>query len=103
MTIPPGAPVLSDPIALKVHTGAAIVVSLHPEGELVVAPSGEALAVAEGDQTMAERLGNASNAVARPLVTAVAVLAPRSMRTIATLGDSITDGNRGNLTALPIT
>jgi lysophospholipase L1-like esterase len=100
VTIPPGAPVLSDPIALKVDRGAAIVVSVHPERELVVAPSGEALNIAQGDQTMMERLGNASDAVARPLVTAVAVLAPRSVHTIVALGDSITDGNRGKLMVL---
>jgi lysophospholipase L1-like esterase len=97
IAVPPGALMLCDPVSLPVKRGAAVLVSLEPASPLVfMNNSGEAMMVAPGDQTMAQRLSDASLACGRPIVTGISVLAPASVRTIATLGDSITDGNRSD-------
>jgi lysophospholipase L1-like esterase len=98
VTIPPGAPVLSDPIDLAVQALAELVVSLHIPGGLKLKPFGGALmAVAPGDQTAAARLAEADPIVGRPPVAAALVFGRDPPRIVVALGDSITDGNRTSL------
>lgn len=95
ITIPAGAPALSDSVDLTVPTAAQLLVSLTgPDGFVLTANGANALAVAPGDQTMAEHLASASPMAGRPIVTGISVLTSPSTRVIVTLGDSITDGNR---------
>ncbi|WP_448097619.1 SGNH/GDSL hydrolase family protein [Luteibacter yeojuensis] len=95
VTVPAGAPVLSDPIALPVAPGTELIVSTYATGSFKLDPlGGGAVVVAAGDQTTKSELAGGTPMVGRPAVTGVAVLSPSSRRVIATLGDSITDGNR---------
>jgi lysophospholipase L1-like esterase len=93
---PAGAPLLSDPVDMIVHKGAALVVSVLVGQPLQLQPFGSVLmSVAPGDQTSAERLENAELLPGRPLVAGAMVLssAPPPPIIVA-LGDSITDGDR---------
>jgi lysophospholipase L1-like esterase len=99
--VPPGAPLLSDPVKLQVAPGAAVLISLHaPEEFILTGNGGTALAVAPGDQTMAEHLISSTPMTGRPIVAGIAVLASAPTRVVAAMGDSITDGNRAQLGAL---
>jgi len=101
VTVPVGAPVLSDPIALPVAPGTELIVSTYAKGSFKLDPlGGDAVVVAAGDQTMKNELAGGTPMVGRPAITGVAVLSPPSRRVIATLGDSITDGNRPALTEI---
>jgi lysophospholipase L1-like esterase len=93
--IPPGAPVLSDPVDVKVASGAAVLVSLRvPDDFILTRNGGSALAVASGDQTRAGNLDGATMTTGRPIVTGISVFSPGQTRVVVALGDSITDGNR---------
>jgi lysophospholipase L1-like esterase len=99
VTVPMGAPVLSDPIALPVTPGTELIVSTYAAGPFKLDPlGGDTIMVGAGDQTMKNELGAATPMQGRPAVTGVAVLSTASQHVIATLGDSITDGNRSSLT-----
>ncbi|MDQ0008245.1 lysophospholipase L1-like esterase [Luteibacter jiangsuensis] len=99
VSVPVGAPVLSDPITLPVAPGTELIVSTYATGSFKLDPlGGGTVVVAAGDQTMKNELAGGTPMVGRPAVTGVAVLSPPSRRVIATLGDSITDGNRPALT-----
>lgn len=95
VTVPAGAPVLSDPIALPVAPGTELIVSTYAAGSFKLDPLGNGtVVVAAGDQTLKSELTAGTPMQGRPAVTGVEVLSPDSQRVIATLGDSITDGNR---------
>jgi lysophospholipase L1-like esterase len=101
VAIPPGAPMLSDPVNLRVPSGAAVLVSVHgPQEFILTGNGGSALAVAPDDQTMAEQLSDSKPMSGRPIVAGISVLASAATSVIVTMGDSITDGNRSELGAL---
>ena len=101
ITIPAGAPALSDPVDLAVQPGTSLLVSVHgPETFILTGNGASALAVSPGAQTMAESLNSATPMGGRPIVSGISVLAPATTRTVVTLGDSITDGNRPDIAAL---
>jgi lysophospholipase L1-like esterase len=94
VTIPVGAPLLSDPVDLPMQAGAELLVSIHVPDPIIVEPRGGGqLALAAGDQTLRETLQAGAPIAARPFVTGATVLTGRATGVIATLGDSITDGN----------
>jgi lysophospholipase L1-like esterase len=101
VTIPAGAPLLSDPVSLTVRPGtelvvsAALVSSLPNEGR-----GGAGFVLAAGDQAMRETLDQPTLMTGRPVVTGVSVLSAARARIIVAMGDSITDGNRSDPRAL---
>jgi lysophospholipase L1-like esterase len=93
--IPPGAPVVSDPVALAVVPGSELDVSILPSHAIQLEPrGGSGVAVGAGDQTLTSELQGMRQMTARPIVTGIAVIAPARTKVVAALGDSITDGNR---------
>jgi lysophospholipase L1-like esterase len=101
VTIPAGAPMLSDPVDLPVAAGGAVLISVHGDDEFVLTGNGgSALSAAPGDQTMALRMDGGMPLAGRPIVTGISVLTPTATRVVVAMGDSITDGNRGELAAL---
>jgi lysophospholipase L1-like esterase len=98
IVIPPGAPVLSDAIALPVTALADLVVSAYIDGLPVNfcpegMPTADQAAVEKTDTTREEHLINAKcTFLTRPVVSAVNVLSPERRNVVVTLGDSITDG-----------
>ena len=95
ITVPPGAPVLSDPVALTTQAADRLVVSLYTTEGAAFSPMGGAgMSLAPGDQTRSLELLNAHAITGRPLVSGAAVAGPRPMAVVVALGDSITDGLR---------
>jgi lysophospholipase L1-like esterase len=98
ITIPAGAPVLSDPIALPVASGAEISISLYFP-KRASTPTLHALALKRavvsqrGDQTHAEKLKVGVVSESSILVSAVLVPAKPSQRLVVAFGDSVTDGD----------
>ena len=97
VTIPAGAPALSDPVALDVPPLSNLVVSIHLP-QPTVARSFHSLGrqttyiSAPGDYTALPVLPVASTTQSWFFLTGVAVKAPKRSAAIVTLGDSITDG-----------
>jgi len=98
VTIPTGAPVLSDPVAFSVASGAEISISLYFPGR-VTTPTLHGLALkraiitAKGDFTHDERLHTAGISESSVAVSAVLVPAVRGQRLLVAFGDSLTDGD----------
>ena len=98
ITVPPGAPVLSDPVDLAVHALDSLAVSLfiaRDTGPSVTHPLGRQTAyVSEtGDFTAAPTIPNATTTTERPYLSGIDIETPgQATRAIVTLGDSITDG-----------
>ena len=98
MTVPAGAPALSDPVDFEVHALDQLAVSLfvaRETGPSVTHPLGMQTAyVSEtGDFTAAATIPQATTIEERPFLSRVDVETPgQPTRTIVTLGDSITDG-----------
>jgi len=96
--IPAGAPLVSDPVALKAGPLARVVVSIHVPGDttsLSVHPAGLATTqIVPGDQSAAPSLapGNTTNTM-RVVLTGIDVSGGPATSTIVTIGDSITDGS----------
>jgi lysophospholipase L1-like esterase len=98
VTIPAGAPVLSDPVAFPVTSGSEISISLYFP-KRVATPTLHALALKRavvsqhGDHTRAEKIE--VGAVSRSSISVTAVLVPAqpSQRLIVAFGDSQTDGD----------
>ncbi|RPE77307.1 SGNH/GDSL hydrolase family protein [Vulcaniibacterium tengchongense] len=102
-TVPPGAPLLSDPVELEVPALARVAVSLYlPEP---TPPSTfhwdarQTAYVGAGDQTAAPRLRADSTLTARVFLGAIQVEAAPGARAVVAFGDSITDGNMATLDA----
>ena len=97
ITVPAGAPALSDPVPLKVSAADRLVVSMYaPQGTVFAPIGGASMISAEGDQTQAAQLQGARPMSGRPFVSGVAVESARPLPVVVTLGDSLTDGVRGN-------
>lgn len=97
VTIPPGAPVLSDPVELAVEPLGSVAVSLflpeiaptttwHMEGVQTAYISGE------GDFTGAAEFKPAQTVLSRIFLSGIMVDADPEARAVVTFGDSITDG-----------
>lgn len=95
VSIPAGAPMISDPVNLTVQAGTELVVSaalaspMPNEGR-----GGAGFVLTAGDQAMRPTLDQPTPMKGRPLVTGVSVLSKSAPHVIVTMGDSITDGNR---------
>jgi lysophospholipase L1-like esterase len=106
VTIPPGAPAVSDPVDLDVRALATLAVSVYVPrwtGPTVVHPDAVQTAYVSKlgvDATGETTIPEATTAVTRFFLTGVEVSSPgQRPRAIVTLGDSITDGNRSTLDA----
>jgi lysophospholipase L1-like esterase len=97
VTVPPGAPILSDPVDLEVPPLGSVAVSLylpeitptstfHWEGVQTAYISGEGSFVGEPDFEAAETI------TSRIFLSEIMVDAPPDARAVVTFGDSITDG-----------
>ncbi len=96
ITIPPGAPALSDPVTLDVKALDSLAVSLfvpRDTGPAATHPLGRATAYRSsgGDHTAAATLPDAKTGPERFFLSGVEVEAPGASAVVA-LGDSITDG-----------
>ena len=107
VTIPAGAPVppvLSDPVAFPVTSGAEVSISLYFP-KRVATPTLHALALKRavvsqhGDHTRAEKIEAGALCGSSILVSAVLVPARRSQRLVVAFGDSVTDGDGSTLDA----
>jgi len=104
ITIPAGAPVLSDPVTFPVASGAEISISLYFP-ERVLTPTLHALALKRavisqhGDHTQAEKIEAAAVSQSSILVSAVLVPARPSQHLVVAFGDSVTDGDGSTLDA----
>jgi len=98
VTIPAGAPVLSDPVAFPVASGAQISISLYFP-KRIATPTLHAFALKRavvsqhGDYTGAERIEAAGASNSSILVSAVLVPVQPSQRLVVAFGDSVTDGD----------
>lgn len=103
VTIPPGAPMLSDPVDLPVAALSDVSVSLYlPEPTPPATfhwDARQTTYVGSGDQTAATRLKHDATLTTRVFVTAIQVEAPLNARTVVAIGDSITDGNMATMDA----
>jgi lysophospholipase L1-like esterase len=104
IAIPPGALVVSDPVALAVPDLGDIAVSLYVAGNQVASTEHtEGLQTtyvsAAGDFTGADTLPTATTTQSVHFLTGIEVGAARSTRAIVTLGDSITDGYNSTVDA----
>ena len=104
VTIPVGAPVLSDPIALSVKAGAEISVSLYFP-KRVATPTLHWLALKRavisphGDHTRDEKIDGGAVTESSALLSAVLVPAQPRQRLLVAFGDSIIDGDRSTVDA----
>jgi lysophospholipase L1-like esterase len=104
VTIPAGAPVLSDPVAFPVTPGAEITVSLYFP-KRVATPTLHWLALKRavvsqhGDHTRAEKIEAGATSQSSILLTAVLVSAQSSQHLVVAFGDSVTDGDGSTVEA----
>jgi len=104
VTIPVGAPILSDPVAFPVSPGAAISISLYFP-KRVATPTLHALALKRavvsrhGDQTRAEKIEVGAGSESSISISAVLVPAQPSQRLVVAFGDSVTDGDGATVDA----
>jgi lysophospholipase L1-like esterase len=97
--VPVGAPVLSDPVDLKVADRAELVVSVYlPDGIPGDTFGGNSMLQADDDAVMSPAPANAKAIAGRPVVSGVLVARDRPTGVIVALGDSITDGVRSSPT-----
>jgi lysophospholipase L1-like esterase len=102
VTIPPGAPVLSDVVDLAVPAGAELSISLYcPERVTTPTIHGlalkQAIVTARGDFTRAVRVETQATSESSIAITAVLVPAQRAQKVVVAFGDSITDGDGSTL------
>jgi lysophospholipase L1-like esterase len=104
VTIPIGAPVLSDPVTFPVTSGDEISISLYFP-KRVATPTLHALALKRavvsqhGDHTRAEKIEGGAVSESLILVSAVLVPAQPSQRLVVPFGDSVTDGDGSTVDA----
>jgi lysophospholipase L1-like esterase len=104
ITVPPGAPVWSDPVDLAVAALGSVAVSLFlPEVTPATTWHNDARQTAyisgEGDFTAAERFEPAQTVTSRIFLSGIAVDAAPEARAVVLFGDSITDGDGSTLDA----
>jgi lysophospholipase L1-like esterase len=98
ITIPAGAPALSDPVAFPVASGAEITISLYFP-KRVATPTLHWLALkravisGRGDHTREMKIEGGALSKSSILLSAVLVPARASQRLVVAFGDSITDGD----------
>lgn len=96
VTIEPGAPVLSDPIELDVAALGEVAISLYLPQTTVLRTfhwEGRQDAYLIGGNRVADAQADGGETIqTRPFLSGVYVQAPAKARSVATLGDSITDG-----------
>lgn len=101
--IPPGAPLVSDPVDLAVPALASLAVSVYLPGPTPTTTfhwdARQTSWIAAGDQSQAENISINQPVTARTLLSAVLVDAPRTGGTVAVIGDSVTDGNGATMDA----
>jgi lysophospholipase L1-like esterase len=104
ITIPAGAPAISDPVALLVAFGTEISISLYLP-ERVATPTGHEFALKRaivsppGDHTHDENIQGGTEDSRLVFVSAVLVPAQPSQRLVVAFGDSITEGYRSTIDA----
>ena len=95
VTVPPGAPMLSDPVIMPVKAGDQILVSTYmPEGIDLDSYGATGMWTATGDQTLSTVMTDAGMIIGRPVISGVAVLPDHQAPLVVTLGDSLTAGGR---------
>lgn len=103
VVVPPGAPVLSDPVELDVASLASLAVSLYfpkPTPTRTFHWDGrQAASLAPGNQVGAAQLPPTPGLAARIFLSGVAVEADAPRGSVAVIGDSITDGNGATIDA----
>jgi lysophospholipase L1-like esterase len=96
-SIPPGAPLVSDPVELAPDAFARLGVSVFLPDETPLRTfhwgAQQVALIGTGNQTAAPSLAGAMAVPGRLLLSAVLAEAPQATRTVVALGDSITDGN----------
>ncbi len=99
ITIPPGAPVISDPVEIDVPDLAELAVSIYlPQptaflsGHTLGVQTAYISATGSGDLTSAVALPSPTTSLLRYFLAGIDVLADDEVQAIVTLGDSITDG-----------
>jgi lysophospholipase L1-like esterase len=95
LNIPAGAVAVSDPIAVSVHGGTDLMVSLYVTHTDVITQhlwALQTISIANGDQTSATTMTGATQTQSRPYIAGVDVAGATSAASIVALGDSITDG-----------
>ncbi|RKP54887.1 SGNH/GDSL hydrolase family protein [Pararobbsia silviterrae] len=105
VSIPPGASVTSDPVALSVPTRAQLAISIYVPNETMVNTfhwdGRQTSWIAPGDQTSMPTLSNGNGAIVtttvRVLLTGIQVETEPAARTVVVIGDSITDGATATL------
>jgi lysophospholipase L1-like esterase len=97
VTVPPGAPVLSDPVDFAVKPLTRLAVSTYFPVETPLATfhwGGQQTAyIGAGDTTRQARFAPTGKLAGRAFLTSVLVDARQEARTVIAFGDSITDGN----------
>jgi lysophospholipase L1-like esterase len=104
ITVPAGAPVLSDPIDLEVRPLTTLAISLYvtrDTGTAVIHPlANQTTYISQsGDQSGAKTIPDAITLTERYFLTRIEVSSPNDAGTIVALGDSITDGRGSTLDA----
>ncbi len=94
ITIPPGAPALSDPVTMPVADLTELAISIYLPEETAPATlhMGRTAYVASGDVTEASSLDGAQLTTNHVFLTGVYVRTTNDAAVVVTLGDSITDG-----------
>lgn len=104
-SIPPGASLVSDPVALPVLALEQVTVSVYlPQATPVQTfhwDGRQTSWIVSGDQTQVTvlRTTEQSSTTARPLLTGIQIETEQSARAVAVIGDSITDGATASLDA----
>ncbi len=94
IAIAPGAPAISDPIALPAGCHGQLMLSFHlPEGVLVGGFGKIPVDVAAGNQSCAEKLNGAQTFIVRPFISGISTARPGRGPVMAAFGDSLTDAN----------
>ena len=103
LSIPPDAPVISDPVKLTVPPSADLAISIFlPKPTLgagIHYAAQQTSYVGPGDLTAAPSFAEATTFTAWAFLAGVDVLAPESASAVVAFGDSITDGSRSTLDA----
>ena len=103
ITVPPGAPAVSDPVDLQVPPLGTVAVSLFfPDITPTTTWHNDAKQtgyLADGDKTGAADLPDAEKLPSRLFLSEIRVDAPENARAVVTFGDSITDGDGSTVDA----
>jgi lysophospholipase L1-like esterase len=94
--IPPGAPILSDPVQFRVPSVSDLIGSIFVTDPLELLPMGGAsMELSDGDKVLSESLVDARTVTSRPIMTSVLVMPEKSIHVVVALGDSLSDPVRG--------